>query len=230
MRTPILLTVARGLTVVLILRVLVTILANYPDYFPPNFDALFLQGRAATFHGAYRIAFYVHIVSAPIVLANGLILLNTFLLIRWRRLHRVLGWIQMGVLLFLMIPSSIVMAMQSFGGWPSGMSFVLLSLTTAGCAVVGVVYAMQRRLGDHRRWMLRCFVLLCSAVVLRLLSGAAEWLEVSDAETAYILVSWCSWLLPLAGCELILQTHWLSMNGRTRSTRRMPFGVEHFSG
>ena len=39
----------RWLAVVLILRVLVAILANYPDYFPPNFDSLFLQGREATF-------------------------------------------------------------------------------------------------------------------------------------------------------------------------------------
>src|SRR5436190_16689367 len=38
---------------------LASILANYPDYFPPNFDSLFLQDREATFNGAYRTAFYV---------------------------------------------------------------------------------------------------------------------------------------------------------------------------
>ena len=53
-RHRILTTVLRWLAVVLILRVLVTILANYPDYFPPNFDSLFLQGREATFTGIYR--------------------------------------------------------------------------------------------------------------------------------------------------------------------------------
>src|ERR1700691_5084647 len=71
----ILIMVLRWLAVVLILRVLATILANYPDYFPPNFDALFLQGREATFTGTYRAAFYVHIFSGPVVLFNGLILL-----------------------------------------------------------------------------------------------------------------------------------------------------------
>ena len=69
-------TVLRWLAVVLILRVLIVILANYPDYFPPNFDSLFLQGREATFSGAYRAAFYVHIFSGPLVLFNGLILLS----------------------------------------------------------------------------------------------------------------------------------------------------------
>ena len=58
-RYRILTTVLRWLAVVLILRVLAAILANYPDYFPPNFDSLFLQGREATFTGLYRPAFYV---------------------------------------------------------------------------------------------------------------------------------------------------------------------------
>ena len=48
MRYGILTTALRWLVVVLILRVLATILLNYPDYFPPNFDSLFLQGREAT--------------------------------------------------------------------------------------------------------------------------------------------------------------------------------------
>lgn len=51
MRLQILSAVLRWLVVVLILRVLIGILANYPDYFPPNFDSLFLEGREATFHG-----------------------------------------------------------------------------------------------------------------------------------------------------------------------------------
>lgn len=44
-------TVLRWLAAALVLRVLVTILLNYPDYFPPNFDSLFLEGREATFAG-----------------------------------------------------------------------------------------------------------------------------------------------------------------------------------
>ena len=84
MRFEILTTVLRWLAVVLILRVLAVILSNYPDYFPPNFDSLFLQGREATFGGAYRAAFYVHIFSGPVVLFNGLILLSDYV----RRRHR----------------------------------------------------------------------------------------------------------------------------------------------
>ena len=87
-RARILTTVLRWLAVLLILRVLAVILENYPDYFPPNFDSLFLQGREATFTGAYRPAFYVHIFSGPVVLFNGLILLSEYVRRHHGGLHR----------------------------------------------------------------------------------------------------------------------------------------------
>jgi uncharacterized membrane protein len=195
-------TVARWLAVLLILRVLVTILANYPEYFPPNFDSLFLQGREATFTGAYPPAFYIHIFSAPLVLFNGLILLSERIRRRSPGLHRILGRVQVLVLLLFVLPSSVVMSRHAFGGWPAGLSFVLLSAATALCALVGVHYARRRRYDLHQRWMLRCYVLICSAVALRLISGAAGLVGVPSPESAYVVAAWCSWLLPLTAYEL----------------------------
>jgi uncharacterized membrane protein len=202
-RYGILTTVLRWLAVVLILRVLVTIVANYPDYFPPDFDSLFLQGREATFAGTYRVAFYVHIFTAPVVLFNGLILLNEYVRRRHRGLHRVLGRVQVVVLLLLVLPSSVVMSQHAFGGWPAGLSFLLLSVATAGCVLVGVVHARRRRYNLHRVWMIRSYVLICSAVALRLISGAAGLVGVPSPEGAYIVAAWSSWLFPLAAHELV---------------------------
>lgn len=202
MRHRILTTALRWLAVALVLRVLAAILANYPDYFPPDFDSLFLQGREATFTGAYRAAFYVHILSAPVVLLNGLILLSERVRRRGRR-HRLLGRVQVVVLLVLVLPSGAVMARHAFGGWAAGVSFLVLSAATAGCAVAGVVHARRRRYDRHRRWMLRCDVLLCSAVALRLISGAAGLVGVPSPEGAYVVAAWCSWLLPLAVFEMV---------------------------
>jgi uncharacterized membrane protein YozB (DUF420 family) len=95
------------------------------------------------------------------------------------------------------------MARHAFGGWPAGLSFVLLSAATATCAVVGVAHARRRRYDRHRRWMLRCYVLICSAVLLRLISGAAGLVGVPSVEEAYIVAAWSSWLLPLAAYEVV---------------------------
>jgi len=187
----------------LILRVLVTILANYSDYFPPNFDSLFLQGREAIFDGAYRAAFYVHIFSGPVVLLNGLILLSEYIRRRQSGWHRILGRIQVVVLLLLVLPSSAVMSRHAFGGWPAGLSFLLLSAATACCAIAGVIQARRHRYDLHRRWMLRSYVLIFSAVSLRLISGAAGLFGVPSPEHAYIFAAWTSWLLPLAAFEIV---------------------------
>jgi hypothetical protein len=203
----------RWLAVVLILRVLVGILSNYPDYFPPNFDSLFLQGRETTFNGAYRAAFYVHIFSGPVVLFNGLILLSEYVRRRYSHWHRWLGRAQVVVLLLFVLPSSMVMSRYAFGGWPAGLSFLLLSTVTASCAIVGVVYAWRRRYESHRRWMTRCYLLICSAVILRLISGMASLVEVPNPEAAYIVAAWSSWLIPLATFEIVerLPMHRLSI-------------------
>jgi hypothetical protein len=195
--------VLRWLAVVLILRVLTVILANYPDYFPPDFNSLFLQGREASFQGTYRAAFYVHILSAPLVLLGGLILLSDYVRRRHGGLHRWLGRVQVAVLLIFVLPSSVVMSRHAFGGWLAGLSFLLLSATTAGCAIIGVVHACRRRYAQHRRWMVRSYVLICSAVALRLISGTAGLVGVPSPEHAYVVASWSSWLLPLVAYEIL---------------------------
>jgi hypothetical protein len=195
----------RWLAVALIVRVLAAILANYPDYFPPNFDSLFLQGREKTFTGAYRLAFYVHIFSGPVVLFNGVILMSEYVRRHHGGLHRILGRVQVVVLLLFLLPSSVVMSRHAFGGWPAGLSFLVLSAATGICAIIGIVNARRRRYDRHRQWMLRCYVLICSAVVLRLISGAAALIGVPSAEGAYIVATWSSWLLPLAAYEIVMR-------------------------
>ena len=219
--------ILRWLAVVLILRVLAAILANYVDYFPPNFDSLFLQGREATFNGIYRAAFYVHIFSGPVVLFNGLILLSDYIRRRHGDWHRRLGRVQVFVLLLFVLPSSALMSRHAFGGWPAGLSFLLLSAATASCAIVGVVHARGRRYDLHRRWMLRSYVLICSAISLRLISGTAGLIGMTSPEHAYIFAAWSSWLIPLAAYEIVerLQAHRLSRaSSLTGASRSMEAG------
>src|SRR5436305_12483938 len=107
------------------------------------------------------------------------------------------------MLLLFVLPSSVAMSRHAFGGWPAGLSFLLLSAATASCGIIGVVHACRNRYDRHRRWMLRSYVLICSAVALRLISGAAGLVGVPSPEHAYLLAAWGSWLFPLAACEIV---------------------------
>ncbi len=198
-----LIAVARWLALAVVVKVTVSILANYPSYFPPDFQSLFLEGREDSFWGVYSTAFYVHIVSAPLALLGGTILIGERTLRPRRAFHAALGRVQILAVLILLVPSSLVMATQSYGGWPAGLSFGLLSLATGLCAAMGAYRARRRQIAAHRRWMVRCYVLLCSAIALRLISGAASVIGVENPELSYRVAAWASWVGPLAVYELI---------------------------
>ncbi|MFM8931690.1 MAG: DUF2306 domain-containing protein [Gemmataceae bacterium] len=213
MARPALERLLRWAALVLIARVLAVILWNYLNYFPPRFDSDFLLGRESIFHGAYRIAFYAHIVSGPLALVNGLALTSLAIRQRWPKWHRRLGMTQLLILLPMLLASGVLMACHAFAGWWAGSAFLALAGITGGCAVAGFVHARSQDFHRHRRWMLRCQVLVCSAVVLRLISGAAGLAGVEDAEAAYVLAAWASWLMPMA----LLEAYFLRRDSKPAS-------------
>ena len=91
------------------------------------------------------------------------------------------------------------MAWYSAGGRVAEIGFATLSVATAITAGAGWRAAIQRRFHNHQRWMLRCYALLCSAVVIRIIGGMAEMLSV---DWTYPYAAWISWLLPLAVLEI----------------------------
>lgn len=185
----------------LILKVVATTIVNYRNYVPPNFSSDFLAGRQTYFFGSYQWAFYLHIFSGPIALALGLILVSERFRWRFPRWHRRLGRAQAMGVLFFVTPSGFWMALHAAGGPIAEVGFVILAMLTAACVTMGWRAAVQRRFETHRRWMWRCYLLLCSAVIIRMIGGAvlvtgfhAMWIDP--------LAAWASWLLPLAGYEV----------------------------
>jgi uncharacterized membrane protein len=184
----------------LILKVTLSIVANYRHYVPPDFDSEFLSGRDGYFYGSYQWAFYAHLVSGPISLLLGMVLLNDRFRNRLPAWHRVLGRIQTLNVLLLIVPSGLWMSARSDGGPVAATGFAVLAILTGICCAQGWRLAVRRRFSDHRRWMNRCFVLLCSAIVLRIIGGFG-WLMNLDPEWTYPTAAWVCWLVPLAVCE-----------------------------
>ncbi len=192
------LTVLAGL---LILKATLSVMLRYRDYFPPNFESDFLRGRQAYFSGAYQWAFYTHIASGPVSLILGLILVSERFRMRFPKWHRTLGKAQIAQVLFLLAPSGLLMAFHAETGAVAGTGFAVLAIATGICALLGWRSAVRRRFVEHRRWMWRCFLLLCSAVVIRLIGGLATVTDVGGA-WSYPLAAWVSWLVPFAAFEL----------------------------
>jgi Predicted membrane protein (DUF2306) len=185
----------------LIFKVTAAVVLGYRNYFPPNFSSDFLRGREHYFSGSYQWAFYTHIASGPVSLILGTILISDQFRLRFPKWHRALGRAQIACILLLVAPSGLWMAGYAAAGTIAAIGFALLAVSTATCAALGWRAAMQRRFLDHRRWMWRSFLLLTSAVVLRLLGGLAT---ASGLQAAWLdpVMSWTSWIVPLAAFEL----------------------------
>lgn len=186
---------------VLILKVTTSVVSNYRDYFPPNFASDFLRGREQHFSGLYQWAFYTHIISGPVSLILGLILLVERSRARFPSWHRSLGRLQVACVLLLVTPSGLAMAEYAAAGPVAAVGLASLAIATAICVSLGARSAVKRRFADHRRWMWRCYLLLCSAVVLRLFGGLATVTGMT-APWVDVAATWMSWLLPLAVFEL----------------------------
>lgn len=94
----------------LIWKVTLSVVIEYRNYFPPNFESDFLRGRELYFGGAYRWAFYTHLIAGPTSLILGTFLVSD----RFRGIaptwHRRLGWILAACVLLLLVPSGLWMA------------------------------------------------------------------------------------------------------------------------
>jgi Predicted membrane protein (DUF2306) len=205
------------LAALLILKVTASVVSNYHDYLPPNFASDFLRGRESYFSGAYQCAFYAHIVCGPVALIVGLILIaerSRSLFPMW---HRYLGRIQVANVLFLVTPSGLWMAFYARAGPIAGAGLAALAIATAASVSLGAWSAITRRFADHRRWMWRCYLLLCSAVVLRLIGGLAVVMGLG-ASWVDPVASWICWLMPLAAFELY---EWVGRRSRSFAPQRM---------
>jgi hypothetical protein len=188
------------LAVLLIFKVTWSVVIGYRHYFPPNFESEFLQGRQLYFWGAYGWAFYVHLVAGPASLVLGTILVSD----RFRRIapawHRRFGRVQAACILLLLAPSGLWMAWYAATGTVAALGLGSLAIATAACMVLGWRAAVERRFPDHRRWMWRTYMLLISAVVIRMIGGLATVTGL-DALWLYPLSTWVSWLVPLVVFE-----------------------------
>lgn len=187
----------------LILKVTLTVVMKYHDYLPPNFESDFLVGRDSYFFGAYQWAFYTHIFSGPLTLILGMFLLSDRLRKQFPKWHRCAGRTQVIIVLFMVTPSGIWMSMYAATGLIASMGFAVLAVATGITATRGWRTAVRRNFAQHRRWMVRCYILLCSAVVLRLTVGLFIVTKI-DGDWIPPMTAWTSWLVPLAVFELFV--------------------------
>ena len=127
---------------------------------------------------------------------------------RWRsrhlKWHRFLGKIYL-ISVALSGVAAFVAAQNATGGWITRLGFSSLALAWLTAAWVAYRRIRQKRIADHRRWMIRNYALTLAAVALRLwmpLLVAGAHLPFLDA---YRTVAWLCWLPNLLLAEWLVR-------------------------
>lgn len=189
---------------VVILLIGVLILNGFPSYFPARFDEGFLRLKESFFYRqGYFVGFYAHIVSAPIVLFVGAAQFSRTLRRRAPKVHMRLGQVYAGAALFAAAPGGLLMSLYAYGGWVSRSSFAAASILLWCYTFVAWRYAVTKDFRRHGRYMIRSYIMISSAVTLRLVHFVL--IEVGVGQfAAYQWAAWLSWLPTLLVCEVLL--------------------------
>ncbi|MGZ3884906.1 MAG: DUF2306 domain-containing protein [Bacteroidia bacterium] len=152
----------------------------------------------------WRYSFYVHILFSCFALAAGLTQFSDTILKKFRKLHRLAGYVYVADILFLAGPSGLIMGCYANGTLCAKTSFVLLAALWIMFTVIALQKALVKDFTAHRSWMIRSYALTLSAITLRLFALLLpRWVHM-EAFTEYTLIAWLSWTVNLAIAELII--------------------------
>lgn len=156
------------------------------------------------YHALERpLTFYAHITLAPLALFLMPFQFWNGLRVRRPAVHRVIGRIYVLSILGAGL-SSIHVAMGTQAGILAAWGFGLLGVAWVLVTLKAVHLAMQRKIAQHRRWMIRSAALTFAAVTLRIYTPLVFAFGL-PFEPFYVLISWACWVPNLLVVEYFLR-------------------------
>ena len=159
------------------------------DYSEPNFGRLWPN----------RGWLLVHVVGASLALFSGPFQLWSGFRNRHAVIHRWTGRLYVGGVAF----SGAAAFLLSFYVQPRDFGGALFGLAIAWWLTVGLAFLAirRRRIGAHREWMIRGYVVTFAFVTFRWWVDWPIWWSLGSARLSTVL--WLSWLVPLLLVEVL---------------------------
>lgn len=140
----------------------------------------------------HRTLLVIHAVTAALALLLGPPQLLPGLRRRFPAAHRLTGRAYAVAVLVAGL-TALPVATNAAGGMMSALGFTALGVAWLWTTGMGVARAVQGRIAEHRRWMIRSYALTAAAITLRVLlpaSGAAG----GPFDIAYPAIAWLCWV------------------------------------
>lgn len=171
----------------------------------PNTD--FLGTKQLIYHiKLWRFSFYTHVFTSIFCIVAGLFQFVPLILRRFPTLHRLFGFIYIGVVLLFSGPSGLIMSFYANGGMLAKMSFVILSILWIVTSFIAFMKVKNGKYQAHGAWMLRSYALTLSAVSLRLYAYIFDFMPLNFTPIEeYTLLAWISWIPNLIFAEWMIK-------------------------
>lgn len=167
----------------------------------------FLKTKQLIYHLKYwRVSFYVHVFSSPIVIVCGLFQFNRWMLKNRPSIHKWSGYAYLITLLFISGPAAFLMSLWANGGYPAQISFVALSIFWILFAYLAYHHIRKKNFERHVKWMIRSYALTLSAVTLRFYAYLFDVFNVNlGPKETYIVLAYLAWLPNLLFAEILIR-------------------------
>lgn len=172
------------------------------QYVPVDFDVAFLRLKDAEIVlPYYQWAFFGHVYTSIFVLVAGGGQFSAAARRQWPWLHRRLGFVYVGLILFIAAPTGLVMGVHANGGPWSQLSFCLQAVLWFWFTLRALQLARRADWPGHRAFMLRSYALTLSAITLRLWKWGLVAVFAPPPMDTYRVVAWLGWLGNIAVVE-----------------------------
>ncbi len=173
-------------------------------HFEPNVE--FLGTKQWIYHiDLWRISFYVHVFSSPIVIISGLLQFNKWILRKHPTWHKAMGYAYVVTVLLISGPAALVMSFYANGGRIAQTSFVLLSILWISTTFLSYWKVKKGDFLAHAKWNIRSYALTLSAVTLRFYGYLFDVFELQlGPKETYTLLAYISWIPNLVIAELLI--------------------------
>lgn len=199
-------TFARRTFYVIILVLAVSLAFNALTYinFDPHYGFLRLKEKAIA-TGWYLPFYYSHVLLGGLILLIGLFQIYPNSHKRFRKAHRVAGYVYVMGILFLSAPGGLVMSLFIGRGPFVLASFLLQSVLWFYFTAVAFNKIRQGKLREHQFYMWRSYALTFAAITLRVYIFFVSWSVDLSHASAYATLAWLSWVPNLLVAEWLIR-------------------------
>ncbi len=178
------------------------------QYIPYNTDVGFLRIKQQYINiDVWRTAFFIHVYTSMLVLFAGFTQFSKYIMKYRPKLHRLLGYVYVGNILFITGPASFIMSLYANGGKISIIAFTLLATLWMFFTAKALFFAKQKNFKMHKIYMIRSFALTLSAITLRAWKFIiTNTLELPPMDV-YQIVAWLGWAVNLIVAEWYIRKY-----------------------